>query len=125
MKTERKYKVVNGTSYHENTPDEVINVLEDARQKGTRIRIWYGENGLSWDEENDIIGNIGRSTGTNKIPLLINNARSLGGPGLLDRGSLDGYTGKALERREEMILENWFNFITVKTFQLFKKFKIN
>jgi hypothetical protein len=30
-------------------------------------------------------------------------------------------TGKTLERREDLILSNWFNFITVKTFQLFKK----
>jgi hypothetical protein len=33
--------------------------------------------------------------------------------------------GKALERREDLILSGWFNFITVKTFQLFKKYKIN
>jgi hypothetical protein len=30
------------------------------------------------------MGTIGRSTGTIKIPLLINNSRSFGGPGLLD-----------------------------------------
>jgi hypothetical protein len=28
------------------------------------------------------------------------------------------------DRREDKILENWFNFITVKTFQLFRKYKI-
>lgn len=33
--------------------------------------------------------------------------------------------GRAKERREDLILANWFNFITVKTFQLFKKYKIN
>jgi hypothetical protein len=31
----------------------------------------------------------------------------------------------ATERQKDKILENWFNFIAVKTFQLFKKYKIN
>lgn len=29
------------------------------------------------------------------------------------------------ERQADKILANWFNFITVKTFQLFKKYKVN
>lgn len=29
------------------------------------------------------------------------------------------------EKQEQKILDNYWNFITVKTFQLFKKFKIN
>lgn len=29
------------------------------------------------------------------------------------------------ERQADKILENWFNFITVKTFQLFRKYKVN
>lgn len=32
--------------------------------------------------------------------------------------------GRALELRKDLILYNWFNFITVKTFQLFKKYRI-
>jgi len=31
----------------------------------------------------------------------------------------------ATERQEDKILENWFNFIACKTFQLFKKYKID
>lgn len=31
---------------------------------------------------------------------------------------------KHTERQADKILENWFNFIMVKTFQLFKKYKI-
>lgn len=31
----------------------------------------------------------------------------------------------ASERQEDKILENWFNFISVKTFKLFKKYKID
>lgn len=36
-------------------------------------------------------------------------------------GSIDD---KSTERRKDMILNNWFNFISVKTFQLFRKYKI-
>ena len=79
-----KYKKVNGTSCHKETSQEVINILEQTRLSCKRIRLWLGEDGKSWNEENDIIGYIGRSTGEYKIPLLIKNSRSLGGGGLLD-----------------------------------------
>ncbi len=40
-------------------------------------------------------------------------------------GSIDrGLSDKARDKREDMILDNWFNFITVKTFQLFKKYGV-
>lgn len=79
------YKVVNGTSYHINTPDMVIKVLEECRINKTRIVVDYGNTvtGESWGEVNDITGYIGRSTGSSKIPLLIYNSRSLGGNALL------------------------------------------
>lgn len=81
-----KYKVVNGTSYHENTPEAVINVLERAMRTKERIRIFYGdtETGRDWMEIYDTIGTIGRSCGQNKIPLLIKNSRSYGGGAILD-----------------------------------------
>jgi hypothetical protein len=76
----------NGTCYHAETPEEVVKILEHARQTRQRIRLFYGdrETGKDWNEEHDTAGTIGRSTGTVKIPLLINNTRSTGGPGLLD-----------------------------------------
>lgn len=82
----KKYKVVNSTSYHFKTNNEVISVLENARLNHLRIEIDYGDikTGKSWGEENDTIGYVGRSTGENKIPLLIKNNRSLGGGSLLD-----------------------------------------
>ena len=48
--------------------------------------MWYGDTktGTSWNEEYGIIGRIGRSAGSVKIPLLIANARSIGGGALLD-----------------------------------------
>lgn len=77
-------KIVNGTTYHENTPDKVIEVLEKVRASRTRIQVDYGhENGQSWGERYDITGYVGRSTGTQKIPLLVHNSRSLGGGSLL------------------------------------------
>jgi hypothetical protein len=86
MKT---YRIENGTSYDSRTPDAVIRVLENARQNRIRLHISLGETegpsaGRDWLEENDVYGFIGRSTGSIKIPLLIHNKRSLGGPGLLD-----------------------------------------
>jgi len=81
-----KYKVVNGTSYHENTSEEIIKVLEDARKHNKRVRIFYGdtETGRDWMEIYDTIGTIGRSCGEVKIPLLIKNSRSCGGGAILD-----------------------------------------
>jgi hypothetical protein len=79
-------QVVNGTHYNKNTPPEVIEALERLRLSKDRCRVWYGEakTGKVWDEEYDVCGTVGRSTGSCKIPLLIANARSMGGPGLLD-----------------------------------------
>lgn len=94
----KEYKVVNGTSYDVRTPDEVIRVLENARQGGYRIHVSLGyvneadaadgvgrkEVGLDWLEEHMTTGYVGRSTGSVKIPLIVHNSRSFGGPGLLD-----------------------------------------
>lgn len=81
-----------GTYYHVNTPEAVISELEKARAFGRRIRVFYGyteteadgEPGTSWDEENDVVGYVGRSTGSVKVPLLVYNKRSTGGGALLD-----------------------------------------
>jgi len=78
-------KTVNNTSYHIDTNDKVIEVLERCRMNNTRIVIDYGnvETKESWNEVNDISGYIGRSTGSVKIPLLVYNNRSIGGSGIL------------------------------------------
>lgn len=77
-------KLESGTCYHEETPKEVCRVLENLQNNRSRIRVWYGQGGVSWNEENDTIGYIGRSTGNIKIPLLVHNSRSIGGGALLD-----------------------------------------
>ncbi len=85
----REYKTVNGTSYDQRTPDEVIQVLENARQSRTRLHISLGETegpkaGSDWLEEFETHGYIGRSMGPIKVPLLIANRRSTGGGAILD-----------------------------------------
>jgi len=94
-----KCKVVNGTSYHKETKDEVIEVLENARAKRTRLHFEFGDpkTGKNWNEENDVDGYIGRSTGIIKIPLLIKNSRSTGGGVLLDNCIIAIYTSKGKE----------------------------
>jgi len=81
-----KYNVVNGTSYRASTDNKIISVLENARNTNTRIELDYGnvETGESWGERYDILGYVGRSTGTSKIPLLVFNSRSMGGGGIMD-----------------------------------------
>jgi hypothetical protein len=81
-----RYKVVNGTYYHEQTPDKVIETLEYARQTGARIRVFYGdvESGRDWMEIYGTNGYVGRSTGQVKVPLLITSSRSIGGDPILD-----------------------------------------
>ena len=83
MKT---YKHINGTSFDERTPDEVIRVLESARQNRTRLHISLGDtaSGRDWLEEFETHGYVGRSMGPVKVPLLVANTRSLGGGAILD-----------------------------------------
>ena len=72
-------------TFNENTCETVKTVLTDCYNKQCRIRIWYGDidTGMSWLEEYDVVGTIGRSSGQAKIPLLIKNSRSVGGGGIL------------------------------------------
>jgi len=81
-----KYQTVNGTSYHAETSLDVVKWLETSREREQRIRLFYGnvETGICWNEEFYTIGHVGRSTGSQKIPLLIYNSRSIGGGGILD-----------------------------------------
>lgn len=80
------YRIFNGTYYHEETPDNLIRVLDYCRQNNIRVTVDYGDTKTkkSWNETYDITGYIGRSTGKIKIPLLVYNSRSFGGSSLLD-----------------------------------------
>jgi hypothetical protein len=78
-------RLPSGTCYHFETPKKVINLLEKALKDGVEVRIFYGDTvtGQSWHDEYDVVGRIGRSTGSIKIPLLVPVGDS-GGSGLLD-----------------------------------------
>lgn len=79
----RDYKISEEcTFYSAETPDEVIRILEEARAKKTRLKIYYGDKvtGKDWLEESDTIGKIGRSTGRVKVPILLKHFNSAGGP---------------------------------------------
>lgn len=67
------YIVVNGTYYDAGTPPEVVRVLEEARRSQTRLAVLYE------GEPEPERGRIGRTTGQVKSPILVHNARSLGG----------------------------------------------
>lgn len=83
----RKYKQTSsGTCYDIKTPDNLVSVLERARENGKRLKVYLGDpkTGRDWHEESDKYIRIGRSTGNFKIPLSIANSRSTGGGALLD-----------------------------------------
>lgn len=79
----QRYIEVNGMSYHEDTDQRVIDVLDTLHRDGqdTRIRIYLGDTktGESWLEEYGTMGYVGRSTGSVKVPLLLKNKRSRAG----------------------------------------------
>lgn len=74
-----------GTWFSPRAPRRVREILENARLEGTRLRIFYGDRdtGRDWLSEHDMLGHIGRSCGTLKIPLLVTPGE-WGGPGILD-----------------------------------------
>lgn len=101
---DRIYKVCNGTFYYLDTPDRLIEILEDIREKKTRIRIEYGDvnTGKSWGETHDISGTIGRTMGSLKCPILLYNSRSISG-GII-------FTDRILEIRtskDKKLLYKW------------------
>ena len=84
---DRVFKISDsGTYYSNETPDEVIKVLESLRGKSQRVKIYLGdqETGRDWMEESDKIGKVGRSSGPIKIPLLLRMYLSQGGGAILD-----------------------------------------
>ena len=91
---------------------QVMQVLEKCLADKTRIRVWYGDiqSGIAWPEENDVLGYVGRSTGSIKTPLLIPNSRSHGGGGILqDRiVRIDTTKGKTLYKHETFSAGNWY-----------------
>lgn len=77
--------IENGTYYDVNTNVEVVRILESLRASKKRVAIIYGDTstGRPWGDVE--LGRISRSTGMQKIPLIIHNTRSMGGGSVLDR----------------------------------------
>ena len=63
------------------TDPKLLEVLERAKYRGTRIKIYQGdkETGKLWAEEWHVMGYVGRSMGTKPIALLMPNKNSNGG----------------------------------------------
>jgi len=80
-------KIVNNITYHQNTSDAVIAILEKSRKEKLRIVLTYGDpiSKKEWEPDaTPMRGYVGNSMGPQKIPLLIRTAKSVGGEGILD-----------------------------------------
>lgn len=81
-------KVYNCTEYDYRTPNLLMHQMDYTIRSGRRVRIFYGhDNGKDWHEEYAVLGRISKSRGSRYsagIPILIHNARSMGGGAILD-----------------------------------------
>lgn len=78
----KKYVVMGSLSVYEGTDIKVAQILNSyLNSYNERIRIFYGDKntGRDWLEEYDNMGYIGRTTGNNKVPILIKTRNSSGG----------------------------------------------
>ena len=75
----------NELKVYSNVDERLMDILNRSRNCRFRIRVWYGDRqtGRSWNDEFGVMGRVGRSCGSIKIPLLLNNKRSWGGEALL------------------------------------------
>lgn len=75
--------------FHRNTPARVAEIIHAAYCQRNlpegRLRIWLGDTktGRAWEEEFDVTGTIGRSTGAWKVPLLIVRQGASGGDAVM------------------------------------------
>ncbi|WP_038214437.1 hypothetical protein [Xenophilus azovorans] len=61
------------TYFDPGTDPKAARALETCRRDGRKVRLVHGNTttGRCWLDEHDVVGRIGRSTGTMKVPLLI------------------------------------------------------
>jgi hypothetical protein len=64
---------------------EVLDIINRVYEEKNRIRIFYGDvnTGKAWAEEYSVLGRVGRSTGTQPVPILLHNKTSHGGSSIL------------------------------------------
>lgn len=80
------YKVTeDGTYFHRDTPDGIIELLELARRLNYYVWFRLGDRntGRDWLDDNDTAGFVSRSMGPVKIPILLAARNSSGGGGIL------------------------------------------
>ena len=94
----------NPFEFSENTPAPVRDVIQALYENKHRARFFFGDlsTGTAWPEEHDIMGTVGKSTGPRPCPLLVNNARSMGGGALISAivKVIDLTTGRTLYEHE-------------------------
>ena len=61
------------TYFDPGTDPKAARALENSRRDGRKVRLVLGDtaSGRCWLDEHDVVGRIGRSTGTLKVPLLV------------------------------------------------------
>lgn len=106
--------IINGTTYHPETPAPVAAALEAARNNNQRIRLFYGDQstGRDWMEAHDTMGYVHRSSGEIKAPILLASKRSIGGGAILTRcvvritiGGIETYRHPAYHQDELTLRE--------------------
>ena len=114
---EQSYKVVDGISFHPETPDKVCRILANyCGDRNQRVRIFLGDNetGKDWLEVWKTIGYIGRSTGIHKIPLMILRKDSLGGGAILDDCIVKITVDKQIVYRDSIVFRDRVQTQTVE-----------
>ena len=105
-----------GLWFTEDTPEAVMQwtarLYQNKAPRESRYRFFYGDikTGRIWHESYDVIGYLGKSTGTRPILLLVNNARSLGGGALSTHSILridDIRTGRTLYRAANLVMPDY------------------
>lgn len=87
------------THFHKDTSELVMRAINELLANRDNVRIFTGntDTGVAWAEEYDVFGRIGRSTGSQKVPLLV-APRANGGPALLDH-CIIGILGRDSNKR--------------------------
>jgi hypothetical protein len=78
-------KEASTTYFDPGTPEKVRRLLESARRSEEVLRLFFGDTdtGEDWGEEHEVVGRIGRSCGSMKLPLLLTDECDTGGGAIL------------------------------------------
>jgi len=115
-----EYQLINDSgdlpiAYHKGTKQEIVNILERARENRDRIKIFLGDTktGRNWNEEHDTTGYIGLSRGHKALfPILVNNTRSMGGSSLMDHCIVKIKIGGYVKYQHPNFKESVFELVT-------------